>query len=65
MIREYWKPVIIITEMAESIAGLEDVVQCLQYEPDNSMEFRISKLAESALAQAKEFLSMMFAVAKL
>ena len=65
MIREYWKPEIIITEMAESIAGLEDVVRCLQYEPDNSMEFRISKLAESSLAQAKEFLSMMSAVAKL
>lgn len=56
---------VFLAEMAESIAGMEDVVRCLQYEPDNSMEFRISKLAQSSLSQAKEFLTMMSAVANL
>ena len=47
------------TEVRNNIAGLEDVVESLKHEPETSMEFRLSKMAETSMSQAKDVLSMM------
>jgi len=47
-----------LAEMAESVAGLEDVVECLKHEHESSMEHRIATLAEASITQAKEVLSL-------
>ena len=48
--------------MRESIGGLEDVIKCLQHEPDDSMESRTANLAEASLTQAREVLRMVLAI---
>ena len=59
---EYLLTVVNISEMRESIAGLEDVVECLKHEPDTSSEFRIKQLAEASIYQSMEILSMISAL---
>ena len=48
--------------MRESIAGLEDVVECLKHEPETCVEGRIAKMAGMTMAQAKEVMSMVSAM---
>eukprot|EP00092_Neocalanus_flemingeri_P013253 GFUD01014283.1.p1 GENE.GFUD01014283.1~~GFUD01014283.1.p1 ORF type:complete len:522 (+),score=161.87 GFUD01014283.1:236-1801(+) len=48
-----------LAEMKNNIADMEDVVECLKHEPETSSEFRIAKMAETSLKQARDLLSMM------
>jgi len=50
---------VFLAEVRNNIAGLEDVVESLKHEPETSMEFRLSKMAETSMSQAKDVLSMM------
>ena len=51
-----------IVEMRDSIAGLEDVVECLKHEPESCVEGRVGKMAKMTMAQAKEVMSMVSAL---
>ena len=37
---------------------MEEVVECLKYEPQASSEYKMSRSAEVAIGQAKELLNM-------
>ena len=43
-----------IAEMANIIGGFEDVIKCLHHEPEGSVEYRTSELAQESISQAKE-----------
>ena len=45
-----------------NIAGMEEVVECLKYEPEDSNEKRMSDAALVTVAQAREILSMVSAL---
>ena len=47
-----------LTEMKESIEGMEEVVKCLQDEPNGCLEWKVSQMAQANIAQATEVLSM-------
>jgi len=51
-----------LSEMRDSIAGLEDVVECLKHEPESCVEGRVGKMAKMTMAQAKEVMSMVSAL---
>ena len=41
---------------------MEEVVECLKYEPQDSTEYKMSRSAVVSIAQAKELLNMISAV---
>ena len=51
-----------VAEVKMNIAGMEEVVECLKYEPEDSNEKRMSDAALVTVAQAREILSMVSAL---
>ena len=47
-----------ILELEENLKGMEDVVECLKYEPQDSSEYKMSRSAEVTIVQIKELLNM-------
>jgi len=48
-----------LQEVRDNIAGMEEVEECLKYEPEDTNEFRIAGHAASSASQARELLNMM------
>ena len=51
-----------IAEMANIIGGFEDVIKCLHHEPEGSVEYSVSELAQESISQAKEVIIMVAAL---
>ena len=54
----------VFLEVEDNLRGMEEVVECLKYEPEGSQENRMAKSAQITIAQAKEVLSMISFVSK-
>ena len=48
-----------ILELEDNLKGMEEVVECLKYEPQDSSEYKMSRSAEVTIVQIKELLNMM------
>ena len=45
-------------ELENNLKGMEDVVECLKYEPEESSEYKIFLSAKVTITQGRELLSM-------
>ena len=48
-----------ILELEDNVKGMEEVVECLKYEPQDSSEYKMSRSAAVSILQIKELLDMM------
>ena len=46
-------------ELEDNLKAMEEVVECLKYEPRDSSEYKMSRSAEVTIVQIKELLNMM------